>query len=164
MINLSRVQEFHVASTVVHKTEHSLIKAGRRGYERFVLWSGVIVDEIAHVHTTHIPRQTAYKTSDGLLVRVPGEALHELNVWLYENDEALVAQIHAHPANAYHSETDDTYPIVTTLGGLSIVVPDFARSGLDCPGTAVYRLADDGWLELQNALGTVLHLGENGAR
>ncbi len=164
MINLSQVREFHVASNVVCETERSLLKAGRRGYERFVLWSGVILDELAHLRTAHVPRQTSYKTRDGLLVRVPGDALHQLNVWLYENNETLVAQIHAHPTDAYHSDTDDTYPIVTTLGGLSIVVPDFAQHGVACSGTVVYRLVNDGWLELPNALGTLLRLGGNGAR
>ena len=164
MTDLTQVREFHVATTIVSDTEQALTAAGRRGYERFVLWSGVIVNEIATVHTAHVPDQTSYKTRDGLLVTVPGDALHELNVWLYANHETLVAQVHAHPTDAFHSDTDDTYPMVTALGGLSIVVPDFARHGLDCSRTAVYRLTTKGWLELPRALGTLLRLGANGAR
>ena len=48
-----------------------------------------------------------------------------------------------------HSEADDADPIVATLGGVSIVVPDFA-SGLVSPSAwAVYRLfPSEGWVEL----------------
>ena len=69
-----------------------------------------------------MPRQTAYRLSEGLCVRVEGPELHRLNIWLYEHHELLAVQVHAHPTDAYHSETDDTYPIVTTRGGLSLVV------------------------------------------
>jgi hypothetical protein len=57
-------------------------------------------------------------------------------------------QVHSHPTEAYHSETDDTYPIVTVRGGLSLVVPDFGRAGLLGDGVACYRLGFSGWDEL----------------
>jgi hypothetical protein len=81
-------------------------------------------------------------------VRVEGDELHRLNVWLFENHEELAAQVHSHPTEAYHSGTDDTYPIVTMRGGLSVVVPDFARAGLRGDGVANYRLGKSGWDEL----------------
>ena len=74
--------------------------------------------------------------------------MHRLNVWLFENHEELAVQIHSHPTEAYHSDTDDTYPIVTMRGGLSVVVPDFARTGLRGNGVANYRLGTSGWDEL----------------
>jgi len=126
-------------------TEESLRAAGREGFEMFVLWSGRIDKEVFRVETPHVPKQTAYRSERGLLVRIEGQALHELNVWLYENEEVLGAQVHAHPTDAYHSETDDTHPIVTALGGFSIVAADFCKGGLLSPETAVYRLTQNGW-------------------
>jgi hypothetical protein len=79
------------------------------------------------------------------MVRVEGQALHELNLWLYEHNEVLAAQVHAHPTHAFHSDTDDTFPIVTALGGLSLVVPDFARRGVLTAGSAAFRLSRSGW-------------------
>jgi len=38
--------------------------------ERFVLWSGVVQGDGLQVRTMHVPRQTAYRLSDGLCVRV----------------------------------------------------------------------------------------------
>jgi hypothetical protein len=77
---------------------------------------------------------------------VDGVELHKLNMWLYEAGEVLGVQVHAHPTDAFHSETDDAFPIVATLGGLSIVAADFARDGVLTPQTAIYRLANSGWL------------------
>jgi hypothetical protein len=65
----------------------------------------------------------------------------------------LIAQIHSHPSEAYHSETDDTYPIATTAGALSIVVPDFAIRPFRLNDCAVYRLLPkQGWVHVSNAM------------
>lgn len=147
-MNLEAIQQFLVPVRVVQETETSLREAGRDGFERFVLWSGVVSETTFTVRTQHVPRQTSYKLANGLCVRVDGEELHRLNRWLFECGEVLGVQVHTHPTNAYHSETDDRYPIVTLLGGLSIVVPEFARAGLRGPGIAAYRLTRPGWSPL----------------
>ena len=152
-MRLTDVRRFCVSGDVVKKTEEALRHAGRDGYELFVLWSGTINGDGFAVRTPHVPAQKSYNVRGGeLLVRVEGEALHKLNAWLYGAGEILGVQIHAHPTDAYHSETDDTYPIVTALGGVSIVAPDFCRDGLFVDGTAVYRLEPDGWIEQEASL------------
>jgi hypothetical protein len=143
-VTLEHIERFAVPADVVADTERSLSQAGREGYELFVLWSGIQSGPLFRVQTAHVPKQTSYRRKSGLCVRVEGDALHKLNAWLFEHGETLAAQVHAHPTDAYHSETDDTYPIVTTLGGLSLVIPDFCRAGL-FPESAAYRLAVDGW-------------------
>jgi hypothetical protein len=52
--------------------------------------------------------------------------LARLNMYLYRNGLELVAQVHTHPAEYYHSSADDQYAIATTIGCYSIVVPNFA--------------------------------------
>lgn len=146
-MSLTEVVHFRVPADVREQTESSLRAAGREGYELFVLWSGRISGEAFEVLAAHVPRQTSSKTRDGLLVTVEGEALHMMNVWLYEHDQLLGAQVHAHPRKAFHSETDDTFPIVTTLGGLSLVAANFCRRGLSHRSSAAYRLQTDGWVE-----------------
>jgi hypothetical protein len=146
-MSLEQVARFQVPAVVQEQTESSLRAAGRDGYELFVLWSGRIAGDAFRVMAGHVPRQTSAKTRDGLLVRVEGEALHKMNVWLYEHEQLLGAQIHAHPRKAFHSETDDTYPIVTTLGGLSLVAANFCSRGLRHRSSAAYRLTPNGWAE-----------------
>lgn len=147
-MNLEQVRRFRIAEKLVQASEKPLREAGHAGYERFVLWSGTVISEVFEVHTVHVPSQTAYKLETGLCVRVGGDELHRLNRWLFEQSEMLGVQIHTHPAEAYHSNTDDAYPIVTQVGALSVVVPDFCRRGLFTRGTATYRLRMGGWREV----------------
>lgn len=64
--------------------------------------------------------------------------------WLYDNGQRLGAQVHSHPTRAYHSDTDDAYPIATQRGALSLV-PHFATDGIRGRGVATYRLTASGW-------------------
>jgi hypothetical protein len=163
-LRLTEVKEFLVPEEIISRTEESLRAAGAEGYEMFVLWSGRWEGEDFRFRSAHAPRQSSYRTEDGLLVRVAGEALHRLNRWLLNNDEVLAAQVHAHPRAAYHSETDDTYPIVTALGGLSLVAADFAREGLMADSSALFRLDEEGWSEVPRP-GSLLRVGpDHGAR
>jgi hypothetical protein len=156
-VTLEGIETFRVPDRVVARTELSLRRAGRAGYELFVLWSGRNDGDSFDVETAHVPKQTSYQLKSGLCVRVGGEALHKLNAWLYDNHQVLGAQVHAHPTDAYHSATDDTYPIVTALGGLSLVVPDFCSDGL-FSGSAAYRLAADGWREEKRTVTSLIEV------
>ena len=147
-MTLSDVSHFQVPREIVEITEGELRHAGADGYEMFVLWSGVIAKDRFIVSTPHVPRQESFRLQgSGLLVRVQGDELHKLNAWLYEAGQMLGVQVHAHPTDAFHSSTDDTFPIVTALGGLSIVAADFWKHGLMTKTTAAYRLFREGWIE-----------------
>lgn len=145
MTSFEHLQRFVVPRDVADATDQLLREAGRSGVERFVLWSGKIAHTTFNVRTLHMPKQFATRGPEGLLVRIDGPELHRLNVWLYEHEELLAVQVHSHPTEAFHSSTDDSYPMVTTRGGLSLVVPDFARRGVRGTGTALYRLDGNGW-------------------
>jgi len=146
-MSLETVERFVVPPSVVADTEEALRRAGKEGYELFVLWSGAANGDRFLARTTHVPKQTSYRLKTGLCVRVEGDALHDLNTWLYEHNEVLAVQVHAHPRKAFHSDTDDAYPIVTMRGGLSIVAATFCRRGLLTRHTAYFRLLDGQWRE-----------------
>lgn len=121
---------------------------GRRGNEGFALWIGRRVGDAFHVDETVIPEQRGLRFDTGVCVTVGSEELFRINKYLYATGRQLVAQIHSHPTEAYHSETDDTYPIATTAGAFSLVVPDFAKRPFSLEECAVYRLVPgNGWLE-----------------
>ena len=144
MSTFESIREFVVPGDLCDATDRQLREAGLDGNERFILWSGIVRDDRLLVRTVQCPKQTAYRLAGGLCVRVEADELHRLNVWLYENAERLAIQVHSHPTEAFHSDTDDDYPMVTTLGGLSLVVPDFARYGVRGPETALYPLVEYG--------------------
>lgn len=54
------------------------------------------------------------------------------------------AQVHTHPGRAYHSVTDDRYPMVGTVGFISVVVPWFAERFVRPTDVYVCELAADG--------------------
>jgi hypothetical protein len=147
-MNLELIERFRVTPDVVRITNEALKAQGKKGFEAFVLWTGAAHDGDFTVRNAYIPGQIATRTEDGVCVTVNGVELHRLNVWLFERSETLACQVHTHPTEAYHSETDDTFPIVTALGGLSIVVPYFARNGIQGSGVAAYRLRLSGWHHL----------------
>lgn len=154
-MRLRDVTRFHAPQRAIDATAEALRGAGDDGYELFVLWSGVVDGSAFAVRNVHVPRQTSYKTRHGLIVRVEGAELHRLNVWLYENHQQLAVQVHAHPTDAFHSDTDDAYPIVTEEGALSIVVPDFCRDDVMTEGTAYFRLQRGRWRQTSPSCVTV---------
>ena len=148
MSTFNSICKFIIPPDICDETDQQLREVGRDGNECFVLWSGVIDNDHFVCKTVHVPKQTAFRLSGGLCVRVDADELHRLNLWLYKNGERLGVQVHSHPTEAYHSDTDDAFPMVTTLGGLSLVVPDFCRFGVRGQGTALYRLTKSGWKEV----------------
>ncbi|WP_246672244.1 MULTISPECIES: Mov34/MPN/PAD-1 family protein [unclassified Mesorhizobium] len=126
-----------------------LATVGQAGYEGLGLWVGKTAGETATVERALIPQQRLIRTASGVGVRIEGDELHRLNVWLFENKLRILAQVHSHPTDAYHSGTDDENAIATAIGSLSLVVPDFASRPFDLSSTAVYRLnAAGSWLEV----------------
>jgi hypothetical protein len=133
---------FHIRELTL-AYEH-LRKAGRKGLEAVVLFAGTYDETISsfRICETIVPLQMSLNIEGGLLYAVDGEELHRINVHLHESRQLLIAQMHTHPGRAYHSSTDDAYPIVTKIGALSIVVPNFAMDDLAPQRWAVYRLSE----------------------
>lgn len=53
-------------------------------------------------------------------------------------------QIHTHPASAYHSGTDDAYPIIHRPGFLSLVIPNFATGPIGFEGAYLAEFQEGG--------------------
>jgi hypothetical protein len=143
------ITEVIVPRSAVAKMHAFLAEAGRAGLEGFTGWAGVQNGTKFNVTQAVIPRQKGHRTAHGLYVLIDSDELFLLNRWLYENQLTLIAQIHTHPTEAYHSSLDDEIPIATTQGCFSIVVPDFARDPFCLEECAVYRLSpDNSWDEV----------------
>lgn len=145
-MTLVEVEEFVVPLELINQTLEPLQKAGRKGYEAFVLWGGRLEGpKRFEFVSAYFPEQTTSRGEDGLLVVVEGEALFRVNRAFYGEGLTLAGQVHSHPTDAYHSDTDDAYPLMTLTGGLSGVVPDFGDGGRDrLDEWAWYRLIGPG--------------------
>ena len=141
----------------VAQSSTALKLAGEQHSEGIALWAGYQKEDVFLVTNLVIPRQTGYRGDDGVCAVIEGPELRRIGLELYKAGRQLFAQIHSHPTDAYHSATDDEYAIVTTMGGLSLVVPDFAIRPFDLDEYATYRLSEKGsWEEI--SLGDVSRL------
>src|SRR5207253_2960750 len=105
----------------------------------------VIKDDVAIVHVALTPPQESISSERGVGYFVTGDTLFQINKILSDRGLRLIAQVHSHPGEAYHSEADDLYAIVTTEGGFSLVVPNFGDAAAEPRSWANYRLVDSEW-------------------
>lgn len=149
MKGLAHIKRIVVPSACVEEAHAHLRRVGQRGLEGFALWAGELDGDTFLVRANIIPEQRGLRSDLGVCVVVGGDELHRINVWLYEHNMILIAQLHSHPGEAYHSATDNAYPIATSVGSLSLVVPDFASEPFSLANCAVYRLLPSrGWVKL----------------
>lgn len=120
------VVQMWIPKTVIFETESHLRKHALVNEEGMVVWSGVVERDTRVVRTCLHPRQSCTVIS----VNVPVEEAQQINAALHEKGEILLAQVHSHPGDAFHSHTDDNFAITFTLGFISIVVPFFGQRGL----------------------------------
>lgn len=143
------VSEIRVPRDVIEAVQQHLREAGVAQCEGVAFWAGQLAADVFEVQAALVPAQIQTRSEDGVAVTITGDELFRMNVWLHKNSMTVVAQVHSHPGEAYHSETDDDFSIMTQGGGLSIVVPDFARGPFALETAAVYRLDARGkWREL----------------
>ena len=157
-MTLRRVRRFRIKENAIRTTVEAIRSAGQDGYELFVIWSGTRDGDVFTVAKVHVPDQVSYKLDGGLCVRIDGTELHRLNVWLYEAQQTIGVQVHSHPTDAYHSDTDNAYPVATLDGSLSIVLPYFGRDGWESGDIAAYRLGQEGWVELTGPLSDLIEV------
>lgn len=121
-----------------------LRRCGRQVKECVVYWTGPangdLVDGVEH--PDHRASSHGYQIDDRWLT--------EFSRDLALSQRSVKAQLHTHPGRAFHSETDDRWPIVAQEGFLSIVIPDFATGEPTLDAAWIGRLGADGrWRRLE---------------
>jgi proteasome lid subunit RPN8/RPN11 len=87
-------------------------------------------DANGFVHPVH--------ASSPVSTTVDSEELHLVWDGLRQTGSRIVLQVHSHPGTAFHSSIDDRFPIVHSVGFLSLVLPSFGRLGLQGAHVAVH--------------------------
>jgi|SRR5581483_5086342 len=79
---------------------------------------------------------------------VDGQWLTELWNELAATSAGIRVQIHTHPRQAFHSHIDDAYPIIHSIGFLSLVIPNFAAGPVGFEGAYLTEIQPSGgWRE-----------------
>jgi hypothetical protein len=136
-----------VPNQIVAGTGEALREFGVEGFEGLVLWAGVLSPTTARVTSGFVPPQHPIRDERGVGYFVDGEALFELNRELHRSGLVLLAQVHSHPGEAYHSAADDRYAIATAEGSYSLVAPDFGTA-FAVSSCAVYCLEGRDWIRV----------------
>ncbi len=111
-----------VPSTVLDVTREHLRWRGSEGHEGALCWAGIVKEGLAIV-TTALP----FVASGEWGVHIPAEQTGLLYAHCHARGLTLLAQVHSHPRNAFHSTVDEQLPHSAEPGFLSIVVPNFGR-------------------------------------
>ncbi len=143
----------HVTCTnaIVEVTLAWLREAGQKRRECVALWLGRRGPATIDVADVYRPEQTA----DIDMFHIPPRGMTELHAVLRQRRLMVAAQVHSHPAEAFHSKADDRWAIVRHEGALSLVVPHFAIKTTTqnfLSHTKVYRFtATSRWEEIPEA-------------
>ena len=143
---------YRVPSEVIVETETFLRMRGKQGHEAVILWLGHVVDRsTGEITSAYAPQQLARRSEAGVSVEVTQEGLAVL-ISALSPGEFVLARVHSHPGEAYHSDLDDANLLVSHQGAISIVVPDFAADHLNLAECSVNELRHgEGWRELRSS-------------
>src|SRR5882724_8890578 len=114
-------------------------ECGRARNECVVYWTGPVAtpDRVdAQDHPLHRRSPAGYDIDSDWLTKY----------WfrLARERRAIRLQIHTHPGAAFHSETDDHWPVVSQPGFISIVIPGFGSGPISLEAAWVTRLDANG--------------------
>lgn len=144
---LADVSQFVMPQSALEKARDYLVEDGREGREAFVLFSGVVSPPTATICSVICPPQQAISDGNGGVgVYVSGQTLFEIARRVAQRNQILLGQMHTHPGRAFHSQTDDAYPLVSLPGAFSVVVPNFCRTPINLSQCACYRCAGRKWI------------------
>lgn len=108
-------------------------------HECQALWLSVwsqpeIITKVVH------PKHAAH--SGGFVL--DGDWLNDFWLELGETNMGIRVQVHTHPGKAFHSRTDDEFPIIHTPGFLSLVIPNFGLGPVGFQEAYLTEIQPDG--------------------
>ena len=126
-----------LAKALLSETFEHFRRCGRGRRECQVVWVGPLDSPTAItrlVHLDHSASMTAFELTSS--------ALDALWDDLAATGSTLRVQVHTHPGAAFHSATDDAYPISFRCGFLSLVIPNFAAGPVGFNGADLAQVND----------------------
>lgn len=141
------IQKIIIPKSIISETFNFLRCHGKNGKEAHAILAGLEQNKIFKITRTLFPKQN----NDTYTYEVLDGEDHEINVQMYELKIVAIAQIHTHPANAYHSSIDDEGSSLVIPGSFSIVIPDYGYiDNMNIDNWAVYRYTDLKWKWISN--------------
>jgi len=133
-----------INADVFVQTFEMLRECGQGRRECQVLW---LSDQNQPSLVSRVMHPSHIQSGDGF--ELDSTWLTEFLFSLKRTNECVVAQVHTHPGRAFHSATDDAWPIMRTAGFFSLVIPQFALGPSTLLGSFLAQIGSRGeWREL----------------
>lgn len=144
-----KIHQWNISHQVVALTERAVQKGP---HEVFTIWTatkpdGEVVEQIK-VDQCIVPAQTpGTNKAGGVWVHINGQELQRIQLDNFRAGRRSVIQLHTHPsADVRMSALDREWEVVRHVGALSIIVPNYGRSGLRLgDGANVYEREESDW-------------------
>lgn len=140
---MKTINKILLPNKILRKTLNIFREYGNNNLEAFSLWVGEEKGTTFAVKNVWIPKQEntmiSYFISD--------IDVHYINVRLNKKKYSIIAQLHTHPGDAFHSCIDNHFSILTLPGSFSIVVPDYGNIIINgnLLNLEVFRLLNGEW-------------------
>ena len=135
---------YRLPRAVLADTFEEFRRCGRGRRECMAFWTGPWAKPEAItrlVHAGHSAHVGGVEVDQGWLAAL-WKALADASF-------GVKVQVHTHPGAAFHSATDDDFPVVHTAGFLSLVIPRFALGEIGFEGAYLAELDKTGrWREV----------------
>jgi hypothetical protein len=130
---------YRLPSEVLEETFKHLRECGRGHEECQVLWVSPwdkpeVITRV--VHPKHAAHGGGFVLDD--------QWLNDFWMELGDTNSGIRVQVHTHPAEAFHSKTDDDYPIIHKPGFLSLVIPNFGLGPVGFDDAYLTEIQPDG--------------------
>lgn len=128
-----------VSNSQLSETFRLLRDCGQGKRECQVLWLSAWHDPdriVSVLHSKHAGHAYGFQ--------LESKFINQLWLDLAAKGLGVRVQVHTHPGEAFHSQTDDAWPIVHTAGFLSLVIPQFALGPVGLEKTHVACIEADG--------------------
>lgn len=123
------INKYIVPRDILRDTLTHLLAAGVEGHEGYLCWSGInLGNDNVLIRSCIYPK--SFRSLHSAWVDL-GSAAFDIGQQVAARGELIFAQVHSHPGAAFHSETDNKYPISHQKGFISLVVPNYAKGVKD---------------------------------
>lgn len=141
-MTLSNINKIIVSEDILNDTFSFLQKYGKLQLESHALWVGKKEGNTFQITDVWYPEQE----NTSISYEVSEDDEFRINLRLHNENLTIIAQIHTHPGEAFHSCTDNEGSALSLPGSLSVVIPDFGfikSNNIDC--WKVFQYINEKW-------------------
>ena len=135
---------FRIPRSILERTFEYFRECGQGQRECQMLWIGPWATPGTVTEAVH-PKHDAHLGGFALNDRW----LNDFWIRLGHDNMGIRVQVHTHPGAAFHSKTDDEFPIIHKQGFLSLVIPNFGLGAVGFANAFLAEIQPDGaWREV----------------